>query len=91
MLRLFSEIASSSLPGRTKPTPGCRRRSSSAFAVLIALGSILLIPGCSKPISGIDTGCLAYQILEPSRQDTQGTLDQIAAHNRVYRELCGAP
>lgn len=55
-----------------------------------ALGAMaLLLMACSNPGTATDTACIAFGPIYPSRQDTQGTKDQIAVHNGTGMRLCG--
>lgn len=61
----------------------------SATKVVILL---LLLGGCAtKPQLVVSDYCENATIIRPSRQDTPGTLRQIASNNAKYRGVCGEP
>lgn len=50
---------------------------------------ISVTSGCvSTGSTTVASGCSAFTIIRPSRQDTLETKRQVLAHNTVYREVC---
>lgn len=53
--------------------------------------TISAISGCAHlrpvPVTVADT-CAAFEIIRPSRTDTEETKRQVLAHNRSYRITC---
>ena len=48
----------------------------------------LLLTACARPPIVIDSGCHAYRVIRPSRNDTTETLRQVLAHNQTWRARC---
>lgn len=70
---------------RMRPRLGGRLKM---LSVLLAMG--LSIASCS-PGTAIDTACVAFAPIYPSRHDvlTDGTARQILTHDRTGATLCG--
>ena len=55
---------------------------------------VVFVVGCQSTTTlGINTDleavhCAGWQIIRPSRADTEGTLSQVLAHNDYLRQMC---
>gem|GEM_PF-868057 len=61
------------------------KRQSALLALCLGMS---LIAGCS-PITGTNPLCYAFDVIRPSRQDTEETLRQVLVHNQTYDQVCG--
>lgn len=55
------------------------------------LGAMLAIAGCQTTTSTIGTNCIPCStvgVIKPSRDDTNGTLQQVYEINEIYEEIC---
>lgn len=49
----------------------------------------LLTSSCTPTVTSVTTtGCTAFGLIYPSRQDTTETKRQVLAHNLTYEEVC---
>ena len=53
------------------------------------LALIPLMSSCTPTVTSVTTtGCTAFGLIYPSRQDTTETKRQVLAHNLTYEEIC---
>lgn len=54
-----------------------------------ALVLVMLTSSCTPTVTSVTTtGCTAFGLIYPSRQDTTQTKRQVLAHNLTYEEIC---
>lgn len=63
-------------------------RSAKLLTLGVLLAVSLSLMGCQKNITGTSTCCDSFQIIRPSRDDTNGTKRQVYEHNKVYEAVC---
>lgn len=56
--------------------------------ILTSCGTIPLASSATEP-KVVDSFCAVAKPIHPSRQDTDGTLRQIIAHNQIGIDKCG--
>lgn len=66
-----------------------------ALRKLLPLAVLLLLVACqtTTPTAGIetrvvDTSCVVFEPIRYSRRDTEGTQDQVKAHNAAWDSIC---
>jgi hypothetical protein len=58
-------------------------------AMTFAISGCAVLGAKPEPVAPtIPNACAAFDIIRPSREDTEETKRQVLAHNRVYRITC---
>lgn len=57
------------------------------FATIFAISGCASLKTKPEPVT-VSAACSTFNIIRPSRADTEETKKQVLAHNRVYRITC---